>query len=109
MTANAAVIRAHDSFRSGEFFRVLSDRVAYPTESQNAKRRDVMIDYLNREIGPAFAQMGFSWCLLQNDKANGPFLFAQRIEDPNAPTVFSYGHGDVVLGYEDKWDDGLSP
>ena len=31
-------------------------------------------------------------------EAKAPFLFAQRIEDPKLPTVFGYGHGDVIRG-----------
>jgi acetylornithine deacetylase/succinyl-diaminopimelate desuccinylase-like protein len=38
-----------------------------------------------------------------------PFLFAQRIEDPALPTVFGYGHGDVIRGLDAEWKEGLSP
>ncbi|MGO8654137.1 M20/M25/M40 family metallo-hydrolase, partial [Rhizobium ruizarguesonis] len=38
-----------------------------------------------------------------------PFLFAERIEDPERPTVLGSGHGDVIRGLDDAWDDGLSP
>ena len=41
--------------------------------------------------------------------AAGPFLLAERFEDPAFPTVLTYGHGDVVLGYDDQWREGLSP
>ena len=25
------------------------------------------------------------------------------------PTVFGYGHGDVIRGLDDGWEEGLSP
>ena len=53
--------------------------------------------------------MGFEWQLLTHPKALAPFLFAQRIEDAKLPTVFSYGHGDVIRGLEPEWKEGLSP
>ncbi|HET7033368.1 MAG TPA: M20 family metallopeptidase, partial [Casimicrobiaceae bacterium] len=37
------------------------------------------------------------------------FLIAERIEDPALPTVLTYGHGDVILGYDAQWREGLSP
>ena len=38
-----------------------------------------------------------------------PFLIAERSE-PGAPfTVLSYGHGDVVRGYDAQWRQGLDP
>ena len=38
-----------------------------------------------------------------------PLLFAERREDAALPTVLIYGHGDVVAGYDEQWDDGRSP
>ena len=38
---------------------------------------------------------------------SGPFLFAERIEDPARPTVFGYGHGDVIRGLDAAWRTGL--
>ena len=31
------------------------------------------------------------------------------LEDPERPTVLTYGHGDTVRGLEDQWRDGLDP
>lgn len=42
-------------------------------------------------------------------KALAPFLFAQRIEGEGLPTVFGYGHGDVIRGLEAEWKESLSP
>jgi acetylornithine deacetylase/succinyl-diaminopimelate desuccinylase-like protein len=53
--------------------------------------------------------MGFECRTLTHPKAKAPFLFAQRIEDPALPTVFGYGHGDVIRGLEPEWKEGLSP
>ncbi len=36
-------------------------------------------------------------------------MIATRIEDPALPTLLSYGHGDVVRGYDAQWQPGLSP
>jgi acetylornithine deacetylase/succinyl-diaminopimelate desuccinylase-like protein len=69
----------------------------------------VLGDYLEREIRPAFEAMGFECRILAHPNAAAPFLFAQRIEDPAAPTVFGYGHGDVIRGLEREWREGLSP
>ena len=34
---------------------------------------------------------------------------ARRHEGDALPTVMSYGHGDVVLGYDEQWRAGLNP
>src|SRR5262245_65276596 len=68
--------------------------------------------YLKEEIAPAFARMGFKVEILPNPAAAtgvGPILLAERIEDPQLPTVLSYGHGDVIRGLEGQWREGLSP
>ena len=31
------------------------------------------------------------------------------MEDPSFTTVLTYGHGDVVRGYDDQWRQGLNP
>lgn len=108
-TLEAALSRARSSFESGELFEVLSRRIAYPTESQNPERAEVLRQYLEQEIGPSFAEMGFTWRILEHPQAKAPFLLAERIESLGAPTVFSYGHGDVIRGLENEWQDGLTP
>jgi acetylornithine deacetylase/succinyl-diaminopimelate desuccinylase-like protein len=69
----------------------------------------VLAQYLHEELQPAFEAMGFECRTLPNPKGKGPFLYAQRIEDPKLPTVFGYGHGDVIRGLEPEWLEGLSP
>jgi acetylornithine deacetylase/succinyl-diaminopimelate desuccinylase-like protein len=80
-----------------------------PTESQNPERAAVLAQYLDSEIAPAFEAMGFTCAMLTHPKARAPFLFAQRIEGDRLPTVFGYGHGDVIRGLEAEWKAGLSP
>ena len=53
--------------------------------------------------------MGFAWRLVDNPAGRAPFLIAERHEADALPTVLTYGHGDVVLGYDAQWRDGLSP
>src|SRR3546814_165732 len=59
---------------------------------------------------PAFRRMGYATEIFENeDPTGGPFLLAERIEDPSLPTVLLYGHGDVVRGLADQWRAGLEP
>lgn len=109
MTRTDAIQRAEQQFDSGAFRAILARRIAIPTESQNPERAAVLDRYLQDELQPAFEAMGFECRTLTSAKAKAPFLFAQRIEDPRAPTVLGYGHGDVIRGLEPEWKDGLSP
>jgi acetylornithine deacetylase/succinyl-diaminopimelate desuccinylase-like protein len=109
MTRTAAIARSEQQFDSGEFRAMLARRIAIPTESQNPDRGPVLAQYLHAELQPAFEAMGFECRTLTHPKAKAPFLFAQRIEDPALPTVFGYGHGDVIRGLEPEWKEGLSP
>jgi acetylornithine deacetylase/succinyl-diaminopimelate desuccinylase-like protein len=109
MTRSDAIEQAQAQFDSGEFCRTLTRRVAMATESQNPERGAELNSYLEAEMRPAFAAMGFSCQTLTHPQAKAPFLFAQRIEDARLPTVFGYGHGDVIRGLEDEWKEGLSP
>ncbi|MEW5880339.1 MAG: M20 family metallopeptidase [Pseudomonadota bacterium] len=109
MTRTAAISRAQQQFDSGEFRATLARRIAIPTESQNPERAPVLAQYLHQELQPAFEAMGFECRTLTAPRAKAPFLFAQRIEDPKLPTVFGYGHGDVIRGLDAEWKEGLSP
>ena len=104
-----AIALATRHFDSGAFRQTLARRVAMPTESQNPDRAPMLARYLAEEMQPAFEEMGFSCQTLAHPKAKAPFLFAQRLEDPALPTVFGYGHGDVIRGLEPEWKEGLSP
>jgi len=105
-----AIQRAERHFDQGEFFADLARRVAIPTESQNPGRREDLRRYLAAEMQPSLESLGFRCRVLENSVvAGGPFLLAERIEDPSTVTVFSYGHGDVIRGQEALWRAGLDP
>jgi len=88
----------------------LARRIAFRTESQNPQRAPELRAYLTDEIGPTLAALGFAWTIWDNPvDGRPPFLFAERIEHPALPTVLMYGHGDVVLGYDEQWRQAASP
>ena len=109
MSRENAVARARQRLDSGLFKADLARLVAAPTESQNPARADALRDYLELLIGPMFRELGFSCALFTHARANGPFLLAERLEDPRRPTILGYGHGDVIRGQDDDWTDGASP
>ena len=109
MTRSDAIARARQQLRSGEFVRELDRRVAYKTESQNAGRGDVLRAYLEQELKPSFAELGFDSRLIESPSGKSPFLLAEHQQSSSAPTVLMYGHGDVVGGMAGEWRDGLNP
>lgn len=109
MTRAQAIAHAQDYFDTGALKRDLARLIAMPTESQNPERASVLVDYLEREMRPLFEGLGFACRILTHPKAKGPFLFAERIEDESLPTIFGYGHGDVIRGLDAQWSEGLSP
>ena len=110
MTRADAITAAGAWFDDGGLFDELARRVAIATESPNPDRGPDLHRYLDAELTPAFEAMGFVCDIFPNPvDGAGPFLIARRDEDPSLPTVMSYGHGDVVLGYDDQWRDGLDP
>lgn len=110
MSRQAALDRSATYFDSGRFEQDLSRLVAIPSESQHPHGRPFLQTYLEEGILPILTDLGFQSEILPNpDPSAGPFLLAERIENPNLPTVLSYGHGDVVRGQADQWAAGLSP
>ncbi|HSE77145.1 MAG TPA: M20 family metallopeptidase [Alphaproteobacteria bacterium] len=110
MSRERAVANAERYFDDGAFVEELARRVAIPTESQNPERREALTTYLSDEMQPSLEKLGFRCRILANPiAAGGPFLLAERIEDPSLATVFSYGHGDVIRGQEGQWRSGLEP
>lgn len=105
-TAIAAAVAAFDS---GAFRAELARKVAFETESQNPARAEVLGAYLEQEIVPQLAALGFQTRIVANPTGAGPFLIAERHEDDARPTVLGYGHGDVIRGLDDGWAAGLSP
>ena len=106
----AAIASAHAWFDGGAFAAELRRRIAYRTESQRSDASATLRAYLTDDIGPALSALGFAWRLAENPAGEGgPFLIAERIESPTLPTILTYAHGDVVLGYDAQWRGGLSP
>jgi acetylornithine deacetylase/succinyl-diaminopimelate desuccinylase-like protein len=109
MTRQAAIERAETYFDAGAFKADLARLVAMPTESQNPERADVLNAYIETEMRPLLESLGFTCTTLHHPRAKGPFLYAERIEDPALPTILGYGHGDVIRGLDKDWSEGLSP
>jgi acetylornithine deacetylase/succinyl-diaminopimelate desuccinylase-like protein len=110
MTRETAIAEAERYFDEGGYWDDLGRRVAIPTESQNPDRRPELYRYLQEEMTPSFEKLGFSCRIIENPNPKyGPFLLAERIEDPALVTVMSYGHGDVIRGQDAQWRDGLAP
>jgi acetylornithine deacetylase/succinyl-diaminopimelate desuccinylase-like protein len=117
MTANAtratAIARAEAYVDDGRFEADLARRVAIRTESQRFPDAGALAEchrYLDEEMKPAFAAMGFVAKTYDNPfQGQGPVLLAERIEAPGLPTVLGYGHGDVVRGMEEQWTKGKGP
>jgi acetylornithine deacetylase/succinyl-diaminopimelate desuccinylase-like protein len=109
MSRQGAIARAERHFDSGAFKADLARRVAIPSESQNSQRAADLRRYIDEEMKPALDALGFSCRIFTHPKAKGPFLFAERIENPLHPTVLGYGHGDVIRGFEGKWQQGRDP
>ncbi|QDQ80626.1 M20 family metallopeptidase [Paraburkholderia megapolitana] len=109
-TRTAAVDAAFRTFDSGALLEQLARRVACRTESQNPSRAETLHAYLTDEIAPALQQLGFTSRVVTNPEPHGgPLLIAERHEGAELPTVLTYGHGDVVRGYDDQWRAGLKP
>jgi acetylornithine deacetylase/succinyl-diaminopimelate desuccinylase-like protein len=108
MSRAAAIARAHQHFDGGEFVTELRRRVAIPSSSQEPERAEELRRYLDDELVPSLARVGFASHILDNP-LGPPFLIAERREDPAPFTVLIYGHGDTVRGLDDLWRPGLSP
>ena len=110
MSRLAAQNRSSEYFTNGGFLDDLRRRVAIRTESPRVEQRAQLHHYLKEELTPYLEAMGFECEVLEHPDAQGcPFLVARRHEADGLPTVMSYGHGDVVSGYDDQWREGLSP
>ena len=112
MSREAAIEKAlacYDDEKAGYYPR-LADLVAVPSESQNPDRVPDLYRYLKEKMAPAFEKLGFETKIYDNPYDEcGPVLLATRMEDDSLPTIFGYGHGDVVLGMEGQWDEDRDP
>lgn len=109
MTKHHALASVRQYLSDGHFEDDLRRRVAIRSESQDPQQAPELARYLDAEIAPVLMRMGFACQALANPKGGGPLLFASRHESADLPTVLTYGHGDVVLGYDEQWREGLSP
>jgi len=110
MSRQRAIDTALDWFDGGGYLEDLARRVAIPTESQEPGRLPELHRYLEEEMRGCFEALGFTCQVYPNPiEGQGPVLLAERIEDPDLPTVLGYGHGDVVRGQAERWRQGLSP
>jgi acetylornithine deacetylase/succinyl-diaminopimelate desuccinylase-like protein len=114
MTREAALASAAQHFDSGAFVRDLSRRVAFRTASQEPDSGPALAAYLQDEIGPTLAGLGFGFSIHPNPETgsghtHGPFLVASRHEGDDLPTVLMYGHGDVIRGQDKSWTRGQGP
>ncbi len=110
MNRASAIERATSYFDDGGFFADLARRVAIHTESQEPAQKPELYRYLTDELQPCLEPLGFACRIFDNPvERGGPLLVATRVEAEGLPTVMSYGHGDVVRGYDDQWQDGLNP
>jgi acetylornithine deacetylase/succinyl-diaminopimelate desuccinylase-like protein len=106
----AAVERAGATLADGRFLEDLARRVAIRTESQIYEERKPDMDAYMAEMRETLEPLGYVTEVFENPSSKaGPIMIAERIEDPALPSVFTYGHGDVVRGQEDRWREGLTP
>lgn len=109
-TGRPAVLAAADAYlEGGFFFTELARRIAIRSESQRPGSGPELSAYLESEMTPAFRAMGFDVRRFDNPAGGGPVLLATRDEGPHLPTVLGYGHGDVILGQDDRWTKGSGP
>ncbi|MDR7148643.1 acetylornithine deacetylase/succinyl-diaminopimelate desuccinylase-like protein [Hydrogenophaga palleronii] len=110
MSRHQAVTQALACFDDGRFQQTLARRVAFRTESQDATSGPILQSYLDDEIAPQLQALGFVYRVVGNPiPGKSPFLLAERIEPGASFTLLTYGHGDVVRGYDAQWREGLKP
>lgn len=110
MQLKDALNHARRFFDSGDFFDLLSRRVAIRSESQTPDGAEAARIYLTREMQPNLEKLGFSCQLLDNpEMASLPMLAGVRKEGDDLPTVLIYGHGDTVLGMDEQWRNDRHP
>ncbi|HYZ21853.1 MAG TPA: M20 family metallopeptidase [Rhodopila sp.] len=109
-TRHAAITEATQLFDGNRFRDHLASLIAIPSTSQDPSHAPEVQRYLADGIAPWLTRMGFSTEIHPNPVPGfGPILLAERLEDPDRPTVLTYGHGDTVRGLDDQWRPGLSP
>ncbi len=109
-TRASAIGRALEFFDGTGFRDRLAELVAIPSTSQDPGHEADVQRYLDGAIRPWLERLGFTVAIHPNPQPGfGPILTAERLEDPERPTILTYGHADTVRGLEDQWRDGLDP
>ena len=107
---SAAIARATSYLQDGQYFRDLAERVSVRSQSSVAGSMPDLRYYLESVIARDFKRIGFDTEIFDNDHPDGgPLLLASRIEGEHLPTIFCYGHGDVVPGMDEDWAAGRDP
>ena len=110
MGRNEALAKIDSYFHDGMFEGELARRVAYRTESARPDSGPALTAYLNEDMIPYLTDIGFACEIYSNPRADaGPILVGRRQEGDNLPTVMTYGHGDVVPGFDDQWNNNVDP
>lgn len=106
-----AIDLVHRYFDEGGFEDELARRVAHRTESQRLPDSlPALRGYLDDELVPSFDAMGFATTIAENPIDGAPAaLLAERREGDDLPTVLGYGHGDVIVGQDDRWSTAGGP
>ena len=92
-TRDAALARALEGFDSNAFRDHLAELVTIPSTSQDPAHLPDVGRYLDQAIRPWLERMGFAVEIHPNPEPGyGPILLAERLESPDRPTVFTYGH-----------------
>ena len=111
MTSRDRALRQIESyFDKGGYFEDLAALVQIPTESQRDDSLADMWRYLESGIKPLLDAMGYTCRIFDNPvDGSGPILVAERHEGNDLPTIFTYGHGDVVRGMKGAWANDMDP
>ena len=76
-----AIANAREHLHSGAFLGELDRRVGYRTESQNPGSGPALRAYLEENLRPAFAELGFATRMIESPTGKGPYLLADYHED----------------------------
>ncbi|MBS28910.1 MAG: hypothetical protein CL566_08330 [Alphaproteobacteria bacterium] len=107
---DGAITRAARQFDDGSFEAGLARLVAHATQSQLRESHPDLRSYFTDVLAADLSDLGFTFDVLDNPEADaGPVLIAERHEEDARPTILIYGHGDVVVGQDDRWRAGLTP
>ena len=110
MTREAVIQNLEAYFDDGGFWDDLERRVAIKSCSQDEEFRPELYRYLKDEMIPWLEAHGFENEVFENPiEGMQPILVATRHEGDGLPTLMTYGHGDVVRGYDEQWRDGIGP